>query len=254
MSRDLSHAELRELLGAFALDAVDQDEREAVERHLAECRPCRTEVAEHRDVAAFLAAGWSPAPDGVWDRIAGALEESPPAMRVPPVVSLDEERARRRSKGAGPFRIAVAIGAAAAVVVVALLGVKIVDTSNKVDDLAAASRAGDLAQAAQAAARQPGARTVALRSPDGRASAQAVLLADGTGYLVQNDLPHLGADRTYQLWAVVGAAKISVGVLGPAPGTVAFHAPGDLSALAITDEVAGGVVVSLQQPTVVGTV
>jgi hypothetical protein len=35
---------------------------------------------------------------------------------------------------------------------------------------------------------------------------------------------------------------------------VAFHAPGDLSALAITNEVSGGVVASVQQPTVVGTV
>ena len=254
MSPELSHAELRELLGAFALDAVDEDERQAVERHLVECRPCRTEVAEHREVAALMAAGWAPAPEGVWDRIAGALEESPPAMRVPPVVSLDEERERRRPKAGGPFRVAVAIGAAAAVAVVALLGVKIVDTSNKVDELAAASRTGDLAEAARDAAQRPGARTVTLRSGDRRASAEAVLLPDGTGYLVRNDLPRLGPDRTYQLWAVVGAAKISVGVLGPAPGPVAFHAPEDLSALAITNESAGGVVVSQQQPTVVGTV
>ena len=75
MSRDLNHAELRELLGAFALDAVDNEEREAVERHLAECRPCRAEVAEHREVAAVMAAGWAPAPDGVWDRIAGSSAE-----------------------------------------------------------------------------------------------------------------------------------------------------------------------------------
>jgi hypothetical protein len=224
-----------------------------VERHLSECGPCRTEVAEHREVAALMAAGWAPAPEGVWDKIAGALEESPPAMRVPPVVSLDDERERRRRAKPTPFRVAVAISAAAAVAVVALLGVKIVDIGNKVDSLAAPP--GDsLAQVARAAAGQPGARTVALRSGDGSASAQAVLLPDGTGYLVQNDLPRLNPDRTYQLWAVVGAAKISVGVLGPAPGAVAFHAPGDLSALAITNEVSGGVVASVQQPTVVGTV
>ena len=252
MGRDLNHAELRELLGAFALDAVDDDEREVVERHLAECRPCRIEVAEHREVAALMASTWAPAPDGVWDRIAGALEESPPAMRIPTVVSLDDERERRRARRSAPFRVVAAIGAVAAVALVALLGVKIIDTSNKVDQLAGPS-ADALIRAADAAAHQPNARTVALRSGDGQGSADAVVLPDGTGYVVRTDLPTLSSDRTYQLWAVVGVSKISVGVLGPDPGPAAFHAPSDLSALAITNEAAGGVVVSQQQPTVVGT-
>ncbi|MGH9223582.1 MAG: zf-HC2 domain-containing protein, partial [Acidimicrobiales bacterium] len=77
MGRELSHFDVRELLGAYALDAVDGDEAAAVERHLEDCRICRTEVSEHREVASRLAAGWVPAPDGVWDRIASSLEESP---------------------------------------------------------------------------------------------------------------------------------------------------------------------------------
>ena len=82
MGRELNHTEVRELLGAYALDAVDEDEREAVERHLDDCQPCRAEVKDHREVAAMMAAGWSPAPEGVWDRIAGALEENPPTLAV----------------------------------------------------------------------------------------------------------------------------------------------------------------------------
>ncbi len=255
MRRELDHAELRELLGAFALDAVDGDERDAVERHLAECRPCRTEVAEHREVAALMASGWVPAPEGVWDSIAAVLEETPPAMRLPsvppPVVSLDEERERRRAGWPRPLRIAAAVGAAAAIVIVTLLGVKIVDTSEKVNDLVPGD---NLERVAAAAAQRPDARTVALRSSDGRAPAEAVLLPDGTGYLVRNELPALPANRTYQLWAVVGSNKISIGVLGSKPGPAAFHAPPDAAALAITNEVSGGVVVSYEQPTAVGTV
>jgi hypothetical protein len=254
MGRELNHSELRDLLGAFALDAVDDDERQAVERHLVECRPCRVEVSEHREVAGLMASGWAPAPEGVWQRIASALEEAPPAMRLPQVVSLDAERGRRRPSRGGPFRIAVAVGAAAAVAVVALLGVKIIDTSERVNELAAAPQGDSLARAAEAAARRPDARMVALRSADGRAAAEAVLLEDGTGYLVRNELPALPSGRTYQLWAVVGTSKISVGVLGSTPGPAAFHTSGDVSALAITNEVGGGVVVSKEEPTAIGTV
>ena len=77
----MSHGEIKELLGAYALDAVDDDEREAVDRHLEGCVPCQTEVAEHREVASLMAVGWVPAPEGIWDRIAASLEETPPAMR-----------------------------------------------------------------------------------------------------------------------------------------------------------------------------
>jgi anti-sigma factor RsiW len=252
MGRELNHAELQELLGAYALDAVDDAERHAVEDHLDMCRQCRAEVSEHREVAAHLGAGWMPAPEGVWDRIAGALEETPPAMR--PVVSMDEARERRRRRSlTGPMRAVAALGAAAAVAMVAVLGYTIVDTKERVGDVAQ-SLEGNVARTAEAAARRPDARTVELKSTSGALTAEAVLLGDGTGYLVDANLPQLPPDRTYQLWAVVGQNKISVGVLGPRAGPVAFHTSGDVGALAITEEVAGGVVVSQATPTVVGVI
>lgn len=255
MARELSHGELKELLGAFAIDAVDDDEREAVERHLDDCPPCRTEVAEHREVVSLMAVGFVPAPEGVWARIASSLEETPPAMRLGSVVSLDEQRERRaRRRRIGPLGIAAAVAAVAAVTVVGVLGMRIVDTGNRVDDLAKGLAPEDVARLADAAARNPDARTVAMRSADGRLVEEAVLLPDGTGFLRGGNLPALTADRTYQLWAVVGTNKISVGVLGPRIGPTAFRAHANVSALAITDEVAGGVIETLQQPTVVGLV
>jgi hypothetical protein len=95
---------------------------------------------------------------------------------------------------------------------------------------------------------------VALRSNDGRLSAEAVLLPDGTGYLVRSNLPPLPNSRTYQLWAVHGGTTVSVGVLGPTPEPMAFRAAGDISALAITEEVAGGVVSTREPPLVLGMV
>lgn len=257
----MNHSEVMDLLGAYALDAVDDDERRAIARHLADCVQCRREVAEHREVAGMLSAGWLPPPEGVWNRIAGALEEAPPPLHLPsrggrpgeasarsgpaptppPAVSLDERR-RRPLSGLGKAVASVAI--AASVAVVALAGVNTITT----DD-----RATDVTEVAAAAANRPDVRKVAMRSPDGILRADAVLLPDGTGYVVDDNLPELPSDRTYQLWAVVGTSKISIGVLGPSVEPLAFRAAADVSAFAITAERAGGVIVSEQQPTVVGT-
>ena len=80
----MTHVEIEELLGAYALDAVDEDERREVEEHLATCPRCRGEVAAHREVAAMLgnATGEGPAvaPENLWDRIAASLQEEPPAL------------------------------------------------------------------------------------------------------------------------------------------------------------------------------
>ncbi len=141
-------------------------------------------------------------------------------------------------------RLGVGIAAA-----VAALGVMAVTAVNNGDD-----SPDDVAEVAAAAAARPDARKVAMRSPDGRLVADAVLLPDGTGYVVEANLPELPSDRTYQLWAVVGSSRISVGVLGRQVGPLAFRAAADVDAFAITNETAGGVIVSQQQPTVLGTV
>ncbi len=141
-------------------------------------------------------------------------------------------------------RAVAAVGIAASVAVIGLFGVAAVR-----DD-----RPADLADVAAAAAGRADARKVAMRSSDGTLSAEAVVLSDGTGYLLEANLPELPPDRTYQLWAVVGPSKISVGVLGQKVGPLAFRAAADVSAFAITNETAGGVIVSQEPPTVVGTV
>ena len=53
----MTHDPIEELLGANALNAVDDDERAAVDAHLATCPRCRAEVDAHREVASHLALG-----------------------------------------------------------------------------------------------------------------------------------------------------------------------------------------------------
>jgi anti-sigma-K factor RskA len=233
------HADVEDLLGAYALDAVPEDERRLVEEHLAVCEACRREVMEHRETVALLSGG-AAAPVGVWDRISAELEPEPP-------VSLEAQRAPRRIG-----RWATGIAAAAAALAIVALGVKVVEQDRRLDRLLAASEDRALALAAEAALRDPAARLVTLRSADGATSVEAVLLSDGTGYLYRNDLPPLPSGRTYQLWALGEADPISTGVLGPKPGVVAFSVGPAITGLAITQEVAGGVVAPTSDPLVAG--
>jgi hypothetical protein len=247
MERELSHGEATELLGAYALDAVEVDERDAIERHLEECPRCRAEVADHRTVASFLGSAGGRAPDGLWDRIAGSLEEAPPELKLAPVVPIKERRS-----------VSLRVGAAAAAVaaaVIAVLGAEVVHLNNQVDNMATPDRAStELLSAATHALADPQAQRVSMRSPDGSLSAEAALLPDGTGFLVADDLPTLPASRTYQLWALANGQKISAGVLGARPRVVAFrYAQAGLSGFAVTDEQAGGVAVTQNEPVVLGT-
>ena len=117
-----------------------------------------------------------------------------------------------------------------------------------------ACTATKLRRTIDAAKSDPEVVKVELRSPDGALVADAWMLPDGRGYLADDNLPTLAPDRNYQLWAVVGGDRISVGLLGSDPDRSAFVANGPVVALAITEEEAGGVVTSVQQPLVVGQV
>ncbi len=249
MGRELNHGEAAAFLGAYALDALDEDERVQVERHIRECRACQTEVSEHREAVAYLAPTSTRAPEGLWDRIAGSLEETPPPLQMPPAPVVPIERARRRR--AMPSRLVAAAAAVATVAVIGVVGVNVVDDGPSGREVAVAP-AAELNRTVRAAVADPTARRIELVSADRGLRADTVVLPDGTGYLVSSNLPELGPQRTYQLWALVGTDKISVGVLGTKPSQTGFKAAADAWGFAITAEKAGGVVATQNDPVVVG--
>lgn len=252
MGRELTHREIEELLGAYALDAVDAEEAEAVELHLPGCPRCREEVAGHREAAALLAHVGAPAPEGVWDRIASQLEEPPPALDLAGIVPMTgPSRGTRRRR---PLRARVAAAVAVAAIVTSLLGAQVVRQGRRIDHLASAVGRRGLEQAALAAAYEPGARMIELKAVDGQALARAVVLRDGTGYLVERGLPALPAGETYQLWGVTGDRKVSLGVLGARLTVASFTTAVDVRALALTAERAGGVTATDKAPVVLGAV
>jgi hypothetical protein len=248
-----SHDDVAELLGAYALHAVDPDEQAEIERHLEGCPRCRAEVADHRWVATQLGNSGGDAPDGLWDRIASTLEETAPPMRLDLPVPQGQvvPLAPRRRQG---NRLVVAALAAAAAVVIGLLGAQVLSQDDRIDDLQVALEERAILSAANVALSDPSAERARLQSPDGAISATAVLLADGTGYLMADGMPALDDDLTYQLWGQTDGGLISLGLLGADPNeVVAFQAADDVQALAVTREQAPGVAQSQNPPALAGT-
>jgi hypothetical protein len=223
----VTHDPVEELLGAYALDAVDDDERRTVEAHLATCPRCRAEVDQHREVAARLAEPGAPAPDGVWDRIATSIEEAePPPMRL---VVDDGTRSPGRTRRGRVARVVAAAAAAAAIVA---LSVSSLRQQDRIDEL---EQASGVAAAATAAFADPDARIAELADPDGGVLVRAAVLEDGSGFLLADSLPELD-DGIYQLWGATGDQIVSLGTMGPSPDVVAFPADPSVTQLLITAE------------------
>ncbi len=227
-SRDLD-----ELLGAYALDAVDDDERRRVEEYLEVNPHAAAEVRDHREVATMLAYTGTDAPEGLWGRIAEELDapEPPPVAALGEVLSLDGPRRRRRLATIAPL-----VGAAAAAILVTVVTIAVLDrTDAPVDPMTAA---------VEAARADRDTLVAELASEASDATAEGLLDQDGHGYLDASRLPTLGDDRTYQLWGVLGDTGdvVSLGILGPRPEIETFTVEGEVAALAVTIEEAPGVI------------
>lgn len=224
----MNHHPVEELLGVYALDAVDADERAEIEAHLADCPRCRAEVDAHREVASHLAAPGTPPPDEVWQRIAGAIEGRPaPPMRL--VVNGETARPTRR-----PSWRTIGGLVAAAAAAVAIVGLS-VSSIRQQDEIRALEQAQGLEAAATEAFAAPDARLAELATDDGEVLVRAAVLPDGTGYVLADALPDLD-DRIYQLWGATADQVVSLGPIGSAPSVVSFPADSNISQLMITEE------------------
>jgi hypothetical protein len=289
----LSHTEIEELLGAYALDAVEPETAAVIGAHLEGCVRCAAEVDQHHEVAGLLANSGGVPPADLWDGIAGRLggtsdqswDRLAARLDVPASTrpgsgqdagSSPDQPSATRTGGSGGSAAVVPIGtarprsrlvaasaglvAAAAAVIALVLGLQVHHLHGQVNALQATP---NLSAAERAALSAPGTTRVPLSAPgtagQGSTPATIVLTAAGTGFVINGTdqgLAPLPADRTYQLWGEVGSKVISLGLLGSRPGIVPFSVAGShgVSAFAITDEVAGGVVASTNQPVAEGRV
>ena len=244
MDRELTRAELDELLPLYALDALDGEEREQIARYVERDEAARAEVLSLREAVALLPPPDTQAPSSLWSTIECSLDEpESDASRPEPVLALvgasRESRAPRRRDRRG-YRIAAGALAVAATVAIAVLGVQVARQQDRIDELAAEMHSGSLHQQALAARADTDAHVIQLAAASGSGRAEVVMLPDGTGYFMDHDLPALAAGSTYQLWAKVGdpaaPRMVSLGVLGGDPGTAAFRVTAPTIMFEVTEE------------------
>lgn len=246
----MTHLDVQESLGVYALDAVDPDERRLIERHLDFCSECAAEVAQHREMAAMMSATERSAPAEVWTEIEDQITWRNRVSAVTGNVVPTNWRWLR------PVAVAAALVVLGAAVIVqsARLNAVTDDLRAEQETVAALNvelEDPDLNRFVSSAMGDPNSQLVSLGAQNSNANAIIVLMPDGTGYLTQHTLQPLHADRTYQLWAIVDGKVISAGILGSNPDVVPFHIDiAGFEGFAITEEVIGGVEASENQPVV----
>lgn len=232
-----SDHDLSDLLGAYALDAVEADDARRIEDHLATCPKCRSEVQTYRETAAMLAYAGADAPDGVWARIdaeIGAGEARLPSS-ISTIGAVTTEGTERR-RGLRGVLVGVAALAAAAI---AVLGIEVGNLDGRVNSIQSASRSG-LAPLVVSALEAPHSN-VMLSQAGSAASASVAITRDGSAFWLGSTLATLPSDRTYQVWGSVHGRIVSLGVLGSAPGRLAmFRVQKGTARLMVSNEPKGG--------------
>jgi hypothetical protein len=234
-----SDHEFTDLLGAYALDAVEPDEARRIEEHLATCPKCRAEVAEYREAASFLAYAGTDAPEGVWARIGAeiGLDQNSGAGNIPDLATVRLNRSRTSQRRRTVLSGIAAMAAAALVV----LGVEVAHLNGQVSTLqSAALRPTGLAPLVLSALESPH-QTVSLTAATTSTTASVVVTHDGSAYWVGSTLKRLPGNRTYQLWGKANGQLVSLALLGSAPqGLSMFRIQSGISTLMVTNEPKGG--------------
>jgi len=194
------------LTGAYAADALPDEERRAFDAHLAECPACAQEVAELRATAARLAAGTAETPPpALRERVLAQARQTRQVSPLP-VVSTSAPAAAPTPRAW--YRQPLAAAAALLLIVALGLGAVAVRAERRADD---AQRQADRISALLT---DPG--RVVQGMPVTTGGRAAMVAADGDAIFTARGLRALPANRSYQLWVIDEQGARSAGVLGRA--------------------------------------
>ncbi|KZB85802.1 anti-sigma factor [Amycolatopsis regifaucium] len=222
--------ELHTLTGAYALDAVPEEEAAAFKRHLRGCSACRQEVRELRETAARLGSALAAAPP---PRLREAtLAQAARTRQWPPLVA-----AVRRAEPVKKPSVRIALwGAAAAAAVALVFGLLTTNTEPGPDP--AQKRLASVNSVLTA----PDASTVKGAERDG--TTVVTSRSHGKVVVLAGDLPPLAPGKAYQVWLIGASGVHSAGLLdsdGPhRTRPVLAELPGGIDRVGITVEPAGG--------------
>jgi anti-sigma-K factor RskA len=179
-----------DLLAAYALDALDDDERERFERHLADCEECAEQLALLREpVAALAYAAEGPVPrNELRDRIIEGARAEPRAA----VIKLP-----RRNWALG----AVAGVAAAAACLAIGLGIYAHSLSNSLDRERSANSAVEKLLAENATTK-----------PLIGANGSLIVAENGRAGLLVCGLAGAPSTKTYEAWVISGKSPVPAGL------------------------------------------
>jgi len=217
-----------DLIPAYALDCLDQDDELLVADHLAGCAACRAELEEYQAVVEDLP-------------LAMVASQPPPRLRenILQQARQSKEAAAAAQKSAPP-RQSRPIWSAPAFSFLSLVIVLLLGASN----LLLWSRLNAVERQSQESL-----RTVTLQGTaiTPQATGMLVISVDGEhGTLVVDRLPVLDESQQYQLWLIRDGMRTSGGIFSVDEygyGAVWVHAPDPLAsypAFGITIEPAGG--------------
>jgi anti-sigma-K factor RskA len=264
----MTHDELRDLSGGYALGALSEAECRAFEAHVATCPECAEEVRGFAAVTSGLAAGVPQVdpPAALRDRVLRAASAGPPRA--------SGGKAPRSTRGIFAF-----LSAAAALVAIAL-GLYAVSLQQRIrvleEELRLASArtadvqrqlvqykvASDLASKIRAILAAPDLRRIDLAGQKAAPGASGRAFWSPTHGLVVafDSLPPTAADRVYQLWVIppgstvpISAALLDLQTDGRAIALAAPASAARVGTVAVTLEPAGGVPAPTGDMIVVGT-
>jgi Anti-sigma-K factor rskA, C-terminal/Putative zinc-finger len=221
---------LHDLTAAYALHALDADEAQAYEAHLALCESCRAELAELNEgaVALAYAADGPPPPPELRERIlAQAHADRPNVVPLRP-----------------RWAIPAAVTAVAAVAAVVALAIWATSLSDRLDRERSDREASGRVAAILA---DPAAHRVGIQG--GRGS--LVVTPTGEGALVLARLQPAAPGKTYEAWVAKGGSPQPAGTFDGGGAVTAFplaRPVPDGALVLVTEERDGGVDMPTQMP------
>ena len=231
--------EIHALSGAYAVDALDDIERAAFERHLAECPACQSEVAGLREAAAMMGATVPVQPSaGLRDRVLADIATVRP---LPP--SVDRSATASTAGGRTRFRPRALLAAAAAVIALGA-GAAVVQPWD--DGTVATPTAAQRVAAADDA-------TTNTQEVGGATATLVVSEQLNEAVLVTTDMPEAPEGKVYELWLDhEGIGMVPAGLMTDPDSPIVLEGdPATAVGAGITVEPAGGSPKPTSEPIVV---